>query len=306
MGRYLKPLALRLLQFFLSLLILLIMTFGLLRFFPGSPLNDEENLNPQIQAHLQNFYGLNESLSTQLSRYLQHVITGDFGSSMHFVGRSVNSLIFEFGQTSAFLGFLAFFVSLIGAFLYSFLTRFYASRRQSADLSLLVLVSLPSLALGPFLIWLFGFYLNWTPVALLDSPISYVLPVLILAFKPTLALSRVLSSSLDSVMDQKYIQTARAMGFSQQQILLKWALKNSMTSFLSQAGPLLASLISGSFLVEILFAIPGLGLHFVESVLNRDWPLILGLTLFYGVILMITQLITDLFIFSVDPRVETL
>ncbi len=306
MGRYLRPLALRIFQFFLNLLILFFVTFGLLRFLPGSPLNETENLSPLIQAQLEKFYGIHESFGSQLELYLQHVIQGDFGFSMHFVGRSVLSLISEFGQISATLGVAALAISFLGALLFSLLSRLNFKYRKSSDFVLLVLISLPSLAMGPFLIWFFGFYLNWTPVALLESPISYVLPILVLALKPTLALSRVLTSSLDLVLEQRYIQTARSLGFSQKQILLKWALKNSLTSFLTQVGPLIASLISGSFLVEILFAIPGLGFHFIDSVLNRDWPLILGLTLFYGVVLMLTQLITDLLIFATDPRVKAL
>ncbi len=285
---------------------MIFVTFGLLRFFPGSPLNEDESLSPLVQAQLENFYGLKDSLFVQWEKYLEHLIRGDLGSSMHFVGRSVGSLIFDFGKTSALLGLLAVFAAVIFSVTYSFMTRLRRSTSSPSDFSLLILISLPSLALAPVLIWLFGVYLNWTPVALLQSPTSYILPVLLLALKPAVSLSRVLSSSLDEVLGQKYIQTARAMGFSQTQILLKWAFKNSLTAYLSQAGPLIASLISGSFLIEILFAIPGLGFHFIDSVLNRDWPLILGLTLFYGFFLMLSQLITDLLIFAADPRVETL
>jgi len=225
---------------------------------------------------------------------------------MHFAGRSVQSLIFEFGRTSAFLGLLAFIAALAGAFIYALCTRRFQMAKQRADFFLMLAMSVPTLALGPLSIWLFGFHLQLLPVALLESPISYILPVVLLALKPMISLSRVLSSSLDLVLQEKYIQTARALGFSEWRILSHHALKNSLTSFLSQAGPLFASLISGSFLIEILFAIPGLGLHFVESVLNRDWPMILGLTIFYGAILMLTQLITDILILTTDPRVKTL
>lgn len=225
---------------------------------------------------------------------------------MHFTGRSVHSLIFEFGRTSAFLGGVAFIAALLGAFGYSILTRRFQSAKGKADFALLITMSIPTLALGPFCIWFFGFHLQWLPVALLDRPINYLLPIGLLSLKPMISLSRVLSSSLDLVLQEKYIQTARALGFSEWKIIHTQALKNSLTSFLSQAGPLFASLISGSFLIEVLFAIPGLGLHFVESVLNRDWPMILGLTLFYGGILMLTQLITDILILVTDPRVEAL
>jgi oligopeptide transport system permease protein len=306
MGRYVKPVLARLLQFAVSLFILIFLTFGLLRFFPGSPWNDEKNLDPQILANLQEFYGLNENLSSQFFIYLKRVFSGDLGSSMHFVGRSVSSLIWEFGQTSALFGFSAFFLALVFAFLFLLVTRLSKAHSEKGDFLLLCLMSFPTLALGPLCIWFFAFHLQWLPVALLESRSSYVLPVLLLALKPALSLSRVLSSSVDHVLEEKYIQTARSFGHSEWKILTKWALRNSLTSFLSQAGPLFASLISGSFLIEILFAIPGLGSQFVESVLNRDWPLILGLTLVYGAILMLTHLVTDLLVFLADPRVESL
>lgn len=306
MGRFVKPLFFRLGQFAISFLTLIFLSFGLLKFFPGSPLNDERNLDPQVLASLQKFYGLDQSIGEQFTLYLKRILSGDLGASMHFTGRSVQSLILEFGKTSAFLGLVAFLVALLGAFAYSLFTRKFQILKQKSDFSLMLAMSVPTLALGPFCIWFFGFHLQLLPVALLETPISYLLPVALLSLKPMISLSRVLSSSLDLVLSEKYIQTARSLGFSDWKILSHFALKNSLTSFLSQAGPLFASLISGSFLVEVLFAIPGLGLHFVDSVLNRDWPMILGLTLFYGAILMITQLVTDLLILVADPRVKSL
>jgi oligopeptide transport system permease protein len=306
MGRYVRPLSYRLFQFVISLFTLIFLTFWLLRFFPGSPFNDERNLDPQILSQLREFYGLNQSLGEQFWTYLQRIFSGDLGSSMHFVGRSVHSLIWEYGRTSVFLGICAFALALAGSFLYLAATRLSNHRRKAGDLSLIILMSVPTLALGPLCIWLFAFELQWLPVALLENKMSYVLPILLLSLKPMISLARVLSSSVDLTMNENYIQTARAMGHPEHKIVLRFALRNSLTSFLSQSGPLFASLISGSFLIEVLFAIPGLGSQFVESVLNRDWPLILGLTLAYGFILLFTQLLTDFLILLVDPRVETL
>ena len=306
MGRYLTPLFFRFLQFFLSLALLIILTFGLLRFFPGSPLNEETSLDPQVVDSLRKFYGLDQGFFDQFCTYLNNLFHGDGGVSMHFIGRSVNSLIWEFGQTSLVLGGLAFFTAVVFSFCYLFLSRVFLRRGRGLDQVVLVLISIPSIALGPLAIWFFSFYLRLFPVALLESPISYVLPVLLLSFKPSLTLARILSSSVDEVLQEDFIQTARALGFSQTQVILKWALKNSMTSYLSQLGPLFAGLISGSFLVEVLFAIPGLGYQFVQSVLNRDWPLILGLTLVYGGVLMLAQLVTDLLIVWSDPRVSSI
>ncbi len=306
MGRYVRALLLRLGQFFVSLMILILISFGLIRFFPGSPFNEEKNLDPQIQENLKAFYGLNESLLDQFMNYLKRIFTGDLGSSMHFVGRSVNSLIWEYGKTSVLIGLMAFTLAVLISFLYLFATRSKLKSNSAADFALMGIISIPTLALAPFCIWLFGFQLEWFPIALLERPQSYVLPVLLLSLKPALSLSRVLSSSTDLVLQEKYIQTAKSLGFTNSQILFKWALKNSLTSFFSQSAPLFASLISGSFLIEVLFAIPGLGFHFVESVLNRDWPLILGLTLTYGILLMLSQLIADFLIVLLDPQARTL
>jgi oligopeptide transport system permease protein len=294
-----------LVQSFISLLVLIFISFGLLRFFPGSPLQQDESLDPEVLRVLQKHYKLDENIFSQFVNYLGKILEGDFGQSMHFVGRSVNSLIWEFGQTSFLLGFAALVLALTFAVIYTIWTR----RRKietKADMALLWGLSIPSFVLGPFLIWFFGFYLSMLPVALLEKSSSYILPVALLAFKPALSLARILSSSMDQILQEKYIQTSRAMGFSEAQILSKWALKNSWLPLLAQIGPLFASLISGSFLVEVLFSIPGLGAHFVESVLNRDWPLILGLGIFYGILLIFAQLVTDLLSAQIDPRIQAI
>jgi oligopeptide transport system permease protein len=306
MGRYLKPIFLRLGQFAASLLILLFLCFGLLRFFPGNPLNDEKNLDPQVSESLKQFYGLDQSLTEQFIIYVKRVLTGDFGASMHFVGRSVESLMLEFGRTSFSLGVAAFAMAISGAFAFAIFSRLSQVQKRKYDFLLVVIMSAPTLALGPLCIWFFGFYLKLLPVALLDSKASYLLPLFLLSLKPMISLARVLASSLDQVLQEKYILNARSLGFSQWQIVSRYALRNALNSFLSQAGPLFASLISGSFLIEIMFAIPGLGFHFVESILNRDWPMILGFTFAYGSILMITQLITDFLIVLSDPRIKAI
>ncbi len=305
MGRSVKPIFYRLLQSFGSLLILIFIAFALLRFFPGSPLNQVESLNPEVVHQLRDSYKLDEGLWTQFITYTTQVLSGDLGWSMHFVGRSVQSLIWEFGQTSFFLGAMAFISAFIFALGYSIVTR-YRRIETKSDFLLLFGLSIPSFALGPLLIWFFGFYLSVLPVALLEKPASYLLPVFLLSLKPALSLARVLSSSLDLTLRERYIQSARALGYSEWTVVTKWALKNSWIPLLAQSGHLFANLISGSFLVEVLFSIPGLGSHFVGSVLDRDWPLILGLSLFYGALLILSQLLTDLLSTKIDPRVNTL
>jgi oligopeptide transport system permease protein len=306
MGRSLsRQILVRLLHFLISLLALIGLCLGLLRFFPGGPFSQEESLDPLVVSELRRFYRLDEDLLTQFWNYIGRISTGDFGTSMHFVGRSVRSLIWEFGQMTLLLGMAAFICALIFAVVFTLVTR-NQGLEKSADRLLLLGLSIPSFALGPFLIWFFGFYLDWLPVARLESALGYILPILLLSFKPAIILSRILSSSLDAALQEPSVRTLRALGFSEKSILGKWALKNAWIAFVAQVSPIIGTLISGSILVEVLFSIPGLGFQFVDSVLNRDWPLILGLAVFYGSILLLVQLVTDLICVKLDPRVQSL
>ncbi len=303
MGRHLIRTLFRLSQFVASLFFLVVLCFGLLKFFPGSPFVEETNLNPAVVSELQKFYGLDQTLPVQIQTYLSKVVRGDFGTSMYFPGRSVKSLIWEFGQVSLLLGILAFILALLVAVAFAYWSRRESFRfKAKADLFLIAGISLPTLALGPLLIWVICVKLDLLPVALLQTPASYILPVIVLAIRPALSLARILSLNLDDTLKEKYIQVAKSFGFSDRKILLKWAFKNSLVGTISKAGFIAANLISGSFLVEILFAIPGLGFYFVESVLSRDWPLILGITLFYGLLLLTVQFISDLLLEAINPR----
>lgn len=308
MGRYLKPVLFRFSQFLISLFILIFLCLGLLQFFPGSPFVDEKKFDPAVVAHLEDFYGLNQNFISQFTNYLGRLLQGDLGQSMHYDGRSVQSLIAEHGIYSLQLGGVAFMIAVIFSLIFSLivLSRRNLQVKKTYQVASLILLSIPSFVLGPMMIWLFAFYWDLFPSALLESSRSYVLPLFLLSFKPTLTLTRTLTAQLESVMKEKYIQTAKAMGFSQWSLLTKWAMKNALLTYFSQLGFIFAYLISGSLLIEILFAIPGLGQQFVESILNRDWTLVMGLTLFYGALLMFAQFISDLVISILDPRVESL
>jgi oligopeptide transport system permease protein len=307
MGRYLRLFLLRLAHLFVSLFILIFICLGLVQFFPGSPFVDEKKFDPIVVAQLESFYGLDKSFPEQFLIYVQNAIHGDLGQSMHYAGRSVRSLISEHGWYSLQIGGIAFLLAMTLSLLISVsMALKKKSIKSKFQLLTLLGLSIPSFVLGPFLIWFFAFYLDLLPAALIEQKSGYFLPILLLSFKPTLTLTRTLSAQLESVMLEKFIQTASAMGFSQYSIVCQWALKNALIAYLSQLSFIFAYLISGSLLVEIIFAIPGLGQQFVESILNRDWTLVMGLTLFYGAILMSAQFISDLAIAVIDPRVESL
>ena len=307
MGRYLRLFFFRLGQLAISLLVLIFICLGLIQFFPGSPFVDEKKFDPTVVAHLEAFYGLNQSFPEQFINYTKKAIQGDLGESMHYAGRSVRSLIAEHGMYSLHLGGIAFLLALsLSLFLSVFIVLKQKRKKSGFQMLTLIGLSVPSFVLGPFLIWFFAFYMDILPAALLEQRLSYVLPILLLAFKPTLTLTRTLTAQLENVMQEKFIQTATAMGFSKWSLVSKWALKNAMITYVSQISFIFAYLISGSLLVEIIFAIPGLGQQFVESILNRDWTLVMGLTLFYGFILMSAQFVSDLVLAVIDPRMESL
>ncbi len=291
MGRYLK----KIFELILSFFALAIFCFCLVRFFPGQPLVDETGLDPIVLESLKKSFGLDQDFFTQLLNYFKHVITLDFGKSIHFAGRSVMSLIADYGAISVRLGLLAFLMSILSTFVLVVFSRIQSeSFKQRFDLLILMISSVPNLAIIPVVVYLFAVRLQWLPVALLEGPESYILPVLLLALKPALSLIRLVCVSLDENLLSKPILVGRSLGFSEFSILTKWAMKGSLISMLSQLGPILSHLISGSFLIEVIFAIPGIGYQFVQSILNRDWPLILGMTLVYGFILILSNWITDI------------
>lgn len=303
MGRLANSLSIKLAQLLLSLVALVTITFSLIRLFPGSPLIGDEKLDPLVYAQLNQYFHLDQGYWQQLARYCENLLQGDFGSSMHYLGKSVNSLIFEHGKVSFQMGFSAFVLAVVFSLAYAVLTRLFKIA-QIADRLMLSIYSVPLLVLGPCLIWFFSFHLDLLPVALLESKRAYVLPIFLLTLKPMVSLSRVLSESLDRVLDEPYIVLAQIQGYSRFQLICQWALKNSWTPYLVQIAPVFAGLVSGSFLIEMMFSLPGLGNHFLESVMNRDWPLIMGLTIFYGSIILLTHFVMDIIANLIDPRLQ--
>lgn len=293
-------------QTLISLFVLASLCFFLLRAFPGSPFDDEVSLNPKLEENLKSFYGLDRSIPEQYLFFVKNLLQGNLGYSMHFEGKSVLSVIGQGLPTTLKLGGIALIFSLLIGFTIGFL----AARSKKFEIwhsyYVVVAISLPTLMMGPLLIWYFGFKLDLLPVAYLNSWQGYILPVLLLSLRPIAVLSRLLKNSLSESLRSDYSRTAKAMGLGQTQILLKWALKNSMIPFLSYVAVLIAGLLSGSLVIEMLFAIPGLGLQFLDSLLNRDYSLVIGLALFYGVLLMLAQLVIDIIIQRLDPRIKSL
>lgn len=288
------------------------LTFLLLRFLPGGPFDAEKALPPDVKANIEAKYGLDKPILTQYTNYLVQLTKGDLGESYKYIGRPISSMIAETLPVSFQLGFysmvLAFFLGIpIGVLA--------ASKHNSWLDNFLMIgaisgVALPSFIIGPLLIMFFSFGIPFTsfhgllPPALWESPVYYILPVITLGVRPAAVIARMTRSSMLDVIQADFVRTARAKGVAQQVVLYKHVLKNSLIPVLTISGPLIAGVLSGSFVIEIVFGIPGMGKHLVQSVTNRDYPLILGLTLVFSAMLIVANLIVDLLYTVVDPRIK--
>jgi oligopeptide transport system permease protein len=299
-----RVLVVRFLQTLFSLWLLATITFFLMKVFPGSPFDDEIQLHPTVLEKVEKAYGLQENTIVQYFIFLKNLSLGQFGSSQVFLEKDAKEVILEHFPVTLSLAVLSFITSfLIGTFIA--LSSFYSRLTEKFYDSLtLILVSIPIVLAGPALIYFFGIYLQWLPVALLEEGKSYILPVLIISLRPISSIARILKNSLQESLSADYSRTLRSFGFSQNYILFKSAFKNSLIPLLAYLGPLCAGLLAGSTVVEILFAIPGLGTQFVEAALNRDASMVLGLTVFYGFFIYIFQWLVDLLILVVDPRTQ--
>ena len=294
----------RLLQVLLSLWLLATITFFLMRAFPGSPFDDEVTLHPDVRAQLERQYDLGKSASEQYLKFLGGLVQGNFGTSQFFAGQDAKDIILHTFPVTLTLALGALLLAILAGALLSFWAVLSRPGYLAYEVITLSFLSTPILLAGPLLILVFGFRLNILPVALLESPLSYILPIIAVSLRPMASISRLLYTNLSDNHREDFLRTSRALGFSEVQILLKWNLRNSLVPLLAYLGPLAAVLMAGSTMVEVVFGIPGLGSQFVESVLNRDSSMVIGLTLFYGFFILIFQLVVDVLVAVLDPRVR--
>jgi len=274
---------------------------------PGGPFTTEKKLPPQVKASIEAKYHLDDPVWKQYGDYLGGVITGDLGPSYKYEGRSVNYIISDAFPISAQLGLLSLIVAVVGGIAAGAIS---AMRPNGiVDYAVTVLstigISVPTFIIGAVLVYVVGFELGWFPVALWRGPSYMVLPVLTLAAQPMAFIARLTRSGLLDVYQQEYIRTARAKGLGSWTILTRHALGNAILPVITYLGPLAASLLTGSFIVETIFAIPGLGQYFVTSIYNRDYTVILGITIFYSALVVFLNILVDMIYPLIDPRVTT-
>lgn len=283
------------------------LTFFLMHAIPGDPFTSDKKLPPQVLANLQAKFGLDKPLHTQYANYFKGIITNfDFGVSMKNEGKTVNDIITYSFPTSAKLGG----VSIVFTLLIGVLMGVAAALKQGKWLDNLMMVistigiTVPSFVMSVLLMYIFAVKYQLLPAIGLDSPNSYILPVISLSGVSMAFISRMARSSLLEVVRQDYIKVAKAKGMSDGKIIFKHALRNSLIPIVTYLGPVVAGVLTGSFVVESIFGIPGLGREFVQGIANRDYTLIMGVTIFYGAFLIICNLIVDILYVVIDPRIK--
>lgn len=289
-----------------SLWVIATVLFLLLRFLPGGPFDSDKALPPEVKANIEAKYHLNDPLHVQYMNYMGGLVQGDFGESYKYLGRSVADIIADTFPVSFQLGVYALLVSFIlGIPLGVWAAAKHNSWQDSTAMILAMSgVSLPSFLVAAIFILVFSFWLGVLPPALWDGPEYYIMPVLVLGIRPAAYIARLTRSSCLDVIHSDFVRTAKAKGLARSVILFKHVLKNSLIPVLTYSGPLLATILSGTFIIETVFAVPGMGKHFILSVTNRDYPLIMGLTLLFGVMLILATLIVDLLYAVFDPRIR--
>lgn len=289
-----------------TLWVLLTLTFVLIRLIPGDPFAEEQSLPQEIQEGLRAKYGLDQPWHKQYFHYLRAVVTWDFGPSFKYKNRTVNQIINESFPVSALLGLESLALAICMGISIGTISALYQHKWQDhlAMCIATIGISMPSFIIATLLQYLFAIKLGYFPVARWGTFIQTVLPAVSLAALPTAFLSRMVKSNMVEVMKKDYIKSARAKGISEPKIIFHHALKNVLLPILPYLGQMSANILVGSFVIEKIFGIPGLGKWFVTSVINRDYTVIIGITLFYGFILLSAVSLCDALYRSLDPRLK--
>lgn len=281
------------------------LTFVLMHITPGGPFDRERRLPPEVMANIAAKYHLDEPWLIQYARYLKGISRGDLGPSYRYLDRTVSDIVVDTFPISALLGILALAFAILLSFPAAICSAYYHDSWADRGAMFLATlgISVPHFILGALLIWIFSLHLGWFQAGRWGTSASVVLPSITLGAAPAAYLAYLLRSTLLDTLGEDFIRTARAKGLNEGLILLKHGLSNSLIPILTVLGPLAAALVTGSFVVEYVFAIPGMGRFFITAVTDRDYPMIMGVTLVYTTLLVCANLLVDLLYSFVDPRV---
>lgn len=296
----------RLLEFFPVLFLIVTLTFFLVRLAPGGPFSGEKYFSEEALRRIEAHYNLDAPLYRQYLDYLQGVLRGDLGPSLKRPGRSVSEWILLKFPVSIELGLYGLLVALgIGL-----PAGIVAARRQNTWLDHAVMgfatagICIPNFVLGPLLVLVFAVRLGWLPVALWETPSDKILPALTLGAVYAAYIARLSRVAMLDVLSQDFIRTARAKGLTETRVVLRHALPGALQPVVSFLGPAAAGLLTGSFVVESIFRVPGLGTEFIKAALNRDYTMIMGTVLVFAVLILLFNLLVDLAQAWLDPRLR--
>ncbi|WP_017221111.1 oligopeptide ABC transporter permease OppB [Moritella dasanensis] len=298
----------RILEAIPTMLVLITVSFFLMRFAPGSPFSSEKTLPPQVMANINAKYGLDKPVLEQYVTYLTNVIQGDLGPSFKYKDFTVNELVASALPVSAKIGAFAFVFALVfGVFVGTI-----AALNQNTWLDYSIMstamigVVLPSFVLAPALIYLFSIDLGWFPAGgWLDGSLKYmVLPVLGMSMLYVATFARITRGSMIETMNSNFIRTARSKGLSFPYIVMKHALKPAMLPVVSYMGPAFVGIITGSVVIETIFGLPGIGKLFVNAAFNRDYSLVMGVTILIGFLFILFNAVVDILLAYVDPKIR--
>lgn len=296
----------RILSMLVTLFIIATTIFFLLRAIPGSPLSRERQLPPAIEQALAEKYNLNDPLMKQYFDYMKGLVKLDLGTSMSKLGVSVNQMIREGFPVSAKIGGMAVLMVVLIGIPMGIVAAMWRNKWPDYLISFIATlgITIPSFVIGTFIMYVFGEKLQWIPAGGLATWKGYIGPVIALGGFSMAFVTRLMRSSFLDIVGQDYIRTARANGLSRSKITFKHALKNALIPVITYLGPAIASILTGSFVVEKIFAVNGLGKYYVESIGNRDYTTIMGTTLFFAVFYIIMVFIVDIAYALIDPRIK--
>ena len=302
MGRYVLK---RLVISLFTVWVLVTAVFFLVRAMPGDPFLSDK-LTPEIREHMMRYHGFDRPLYVQYFRYLGKLVQGDLGVSMYYNGLPIRQMITEAFPYSADLGIRALLLATVVGISLGIVSALY--RGRALDYVCIVIailgVSLPDFVTGYLLQYFFGLRLKLFPVALWRGFRYTILPTIALSFYTTALLTRMMRASMLEVVGQDYIRVARAKGLSTAQILWRHQLRNAILPVVTVLGPITAAILSGTFIIETIYAIPGMGKYYVNGIQNLDYSQILGMTVFYGTFLILANFVVDIVYGMIDPRIR--
>ncbi|MGE5704579.1 MAG: ABC transporter permease [Clostridia bacterium] len=301
-----RYLAKRIINMILTLFLIVTATFFLMQAVPGGPFTAEKNVPPEIKQALEAYYGIDKPLFQQYLDYLVRVITWDLGPSFAEKSSTVNDMINQGFPVSAHLGLQALAVAVFGGIILGVIAALKHNKWQDSSATVIAVLglSVPAFILASFYQYIFSIKLGWFPIAKFDTFKHTILPTFALAALPMAFIARLTRSNMLEVLALDYIKTAKAKGLSSIAVTVKHAIRNSILPVITYLGPLAAGILTGTFVIERIFGIPGLGSRFVQSITNRDYTVIMGTTVFYSIFLVALVLLVDIAYTLIDPRIK--